>query len=505
MLMKIANSFADHFIKTCSPLTEQGSSNLSVLYNESRSKYIGTPHSREYEFDVELIDKIIRDMKRGKAAGLDGLTAEHLMNCHPILPSLLAKLFNLCMRIGCVPDKFGRSYTIPLLKCSNVNKSITVDDFRGISISPVISKVFEHCILGRFSEFFVTRDNQFGFKKSVGCMHAIYSARKIVDYYVNNGSTVNLCVLYISKAFDKMNHHGLFLKLMSKSIPVNLLSVLEFWFSNCLTFVKWMGVFSKGFQLNCGIRQGGVLSPYLFALYIDDINHTVAVSRLGCHIGSLCTSIIMFADDLLLLAPSVSALQKLLYLCESDLNFYDLAINPNKSYCIRIGPRYNFECANLCTKSGNEIHWVSEIRYLGVYLQAAKRFKGGFDHAKRAFFRTFNAIYGKVGSKATEDVILHLIYSKCLPSLLYGIESLPTVKADIRSLEFSYNRVLFKIFKTNNIDYITEYCFLFNIKKLSDLIVIRKERFLVRYSSNENNIVCRVFADIALADLSRVS
>ena len=63
-----------------------------------------------------------------------------------------------------------------LLKNSNsvYNKSITVDDFRGISISPVISTVFEHCILDRYAKFFVTSDNQFGFKKEHGCSHAIY-------------------------------------------------------------------------------------------------------------------------------------------------------------------------------------------------------------------------------------------------------------------------------------------------------------------------------------------
>jgi hypothetical protein len=146
--------------------------------------------------------------------------------------------------------------------------------------------------------------------------------------------------------------------------------------------------------------------------------------------------------------------KKLLLICEPDLNFLDFGKSPNKSFCSRIGPRYNYECSNLCTKSGNEFHWVSEIRYLGNYIQAAKRFKGGFDHAKRSFFRTFNAIYGKVGSNATEDVILQLTYSKCLPSLLYDTEALPIFKAAIRSLEFTYNRILFKVFKTRSILFI---------------------------------------------------
>jgi len=78
----------------------------------------------------------------------------------------------------------------------------------GISISPVVSKVFEYCILRRFSDFLNTHDSQFGFKnKSLGCSHAICCVRNIVNHYVTNGSTVNLCALDITKAFDRMSHH----------------------------------------------------------------------------------------------------------------------------------------------------------------------------------------------------------------------------------------------------------------------------------------------------------
>ena len=64
-----------------------------------------------------------------------------------------------------------------------------------------------------------------GLKKCVGCSHAIFPVRSIVDQYVSNGSTVNICALDISKAFDKMNHHCLFIKLMERYVPITLLSV----------------------------------------------------------------------------------------------------------------------------------------------------------------------------------------------------------------------------------------------------------------------------------------
>jgi len=77
---------------------------------------------------------------------------------------------------GYVPDGFGLSYTVPLPKINNasLSKSLTVDDFRGISISPVLSKVFEKCILDRYQRFFETSDNQFGFKKGIA-VHMLFT------------------------------------------------------------------------------------------------------------------------------------------------------------------------------------------------------------------------------------------------------------------------------------------------------------------------------------------
>ena len=110
-----------------------------------------------------------------------------------------------------------------------------MDDFPGVSISPVISKVFQHCILDRFGSFFVSHDIQFGFKKYIGCANAVCVLRSVVDYYVSYSSTVNICALDLSKAFDKMNQCGLFLKVME---TINLLVLLERWSAVRATCVK---------------------------------------------------------------------------------------------------------------------------------------------------------------------------------------------------------------------------------------------------------------------------
>jgi len=148
---------------------------------------------------------------------------------------------------------------------------MSCDDFRGITKSPILSKVFEYCLLDRYGNFLTSSDVQFGFKKGLGCRNAIYRVCDIVDRFVELRSTVKICALDLTKAFHKVNHHAMFMKLMKRHILVDLLKILENWLSEFYACVKWFASYSHEFKVISGIRQGSVLSPYLFAVYVDDI------------------------------------------------------------------------------------------------------------------------------------------------------------------------------------------------------------------------------------------
>ena len=156
-------------------------------------------------------------------------------------------------------------------------------------------------------------------------MQSIYTVRNLVDRFISGGSTVNICAIDLSKAFDKVNHCALFLKLMHRNIPCNLLCILEDWFNKCFTCFKWKSTYSAHFKIDFGVRQGSVLSPHLFAIYINDI-----ASRLGF---SQRAFIVLYADDILLVAPSLTELQSLFKMCVLELAWLDMCINTKKSCC----------------------------------------------------------------------------------------------------------------------------------------------------------------------------
>ena len=113
-------------------------------YLSMRFDYTGETLLDDYLIDVELIDTIIYNLQKGRAAGIDHLTAEHLQFSHPAISTVLTKLFNIMMVNSIVPDSFGTSNTVPIPKCDALGKPLSVNYFRGIPICPVISKLFEH-------------------------------------------------------------------------------------------------------------------------------------------------------------------------------------------------------------------------------------------------------------------------------------------------------------------------------------------------------------------------
>ncbi len=484
----IAEKFSNYFSNTYVANSLGRANSLKEDYVSLRENYCGFPADYNSLFDAELVGNAISSLSHGKAAGLDCITAEHLQYSHPVISTLLAKLFNLIIRCHHVPHGFCLSYTVPIPKTKDARyKAMTCDDFRGIAISSISSKVFEHCILYKFESFLSTNDNQFGFKKSIGCSHAIYTVKKIVDRFISNGYTANLCSIDLSKAFDKVNHHALLIKLMNKHTPVILLELLEFWLSNSWSCVKWADVFSPFFKVCFGVRQGSVLSPYLFALYLDDLIDDRTNGR--------TSFTILYADDVLILSSTLNELQHLLHMCEKELIWLDMSINIKKSCCLRIGHRFDSKCCTIVTVNGYSLPWVNELRYLGIFITSSRTFRCSLDYAKRAYYGSINAIFGKIGRNASEEVVLQLVASKCLPILMYGLEACCLKQSDIRSLDFAVNRFLMKLFNTANVNIIQDCATYFNFKLPSFLLLARTQTFMFNYNSS-NNSFCKLFRSI---------
>ena len=393
-----------------------------------------------------------------KAAGFDCLTVEHIIFAHESVVIVLRTLFNIMLHTGLVPDSFGIGKTTPVPKFKGCKRSVSADDFRGITICPVISKLFEHCIK-KFIDV-PTSVRQFGFKKNVGCENALHSLRKVVNYFNNRKSTINAGVIDLRKAFDKCNTFGILHMLQRKNINSCIINTLENWFSKSSTAVNWFGSMSQYVPLLSGVKQGGVLSPLLFTIFVDTVLDKLELTNRGCFVNFRCYNSFMYADDLILLSISVTDLQYLFKVCSDMFTELDLPINVSKCHCMRIGPRFNICCKPLKIQ-GNDVNWVNNINYLGVTIVSAKSFKCQWNESRARFYTSVNTILGRLSCNASIDVLLKLIRSQAVPSLLYGISAVTLSNTEIHSFTNAYNNIFYKIFRSfdkNTVSYCQWYC-----------------------------------------------
>ena len=141
-----------------------------------------------------------------------------------------------------------------------------------------------------------------------------------------------MCFLDASKAFDRVTHSIiLFRKLVERGVRGYIVRILMYWYSNQCMYVRWAGVLSHGFHVSNGVRQGGILSPYLFNVYMDDLS----IALNGCHTGYVVDNIpvnhLLYADDLVVFASSISGLRELMKVCDVFADSHDIKYNPNKS------------------------------------------------------------------------------------------------------------------------------------------------------------------------------
>jgi len=414
------------------------------------------------------ISEVIKLLKLGKASGLDLLASEHFKYCHEKIYVLLCLLFNSMLIHGYLPCKLMDTIISPVIKDKKGNIT-DKENYRPIAITCVSSKILELLILKRCEEFLSTTDNQFGFKKEHSTDMCVFVLKQILEYYSHFSSPVYICFLDASKAFDKINHWHLFYKLTKRNMPCIFVRLLSVWYASQVFVVRWGNTISLPFTVTNGVRQGGILSPVLFNVYMDELSLLLNRQPYGCILNNVSFNHMFYADDSVLLAPSPSALQKLLNICDGFATMYDIKYNVKKSFvmCIR-SKQWKQLYIPECYLDGNALKQTSTHKYLGVFL--SEHLNDTFDvlRQRKSIFARGNVLISRF-KHCSDDVKAQLFKSYC--STLYCSQLWNNhTKASLTKLSSAYNkvfRILMKaeprcsisnLFVTNNVDSL--YCIL---------------------------------------------
>ena len=180
-------------------------------------------------------------------------------------------------------------------------------------------------------------DMQFGFKPKSSTTQCTFSVLETIQYYISNRSNVYAILLDESKAFDRVHYVKLFRMLLDNGLCPMVAKLLLFMYINQNVNVRWGHKTSESFGVSNGVKQGGVLSPVLFSVYMDGLLNRLKNTKVGCYVGQIFVGAMAYADDVILLAPTRSAMQTMLNTCSSYAKEFQVLFNPNKSIHILFG------------------------------------------------------------------------------------------------------------------------------------------------------------------------
>jgi hypothetical protein len=307
-----------------------------------------------------------------------------------------------------------------------------------------MSKVLELYILDSFSSYLDTGCNQFGFKKNHSADQCVFILKEVVSFYHMYSSPVYSAMLDSSKAFDRVNHSHLFDKLLKRNVPKLVVRLLFMWYRTQSCVVKWENVISDSFKVSNGVRQGSVLSPKLFNVFIEELSLKLASMKVGCFINSVCYNHLAYADDAVILAPSPAALQELLNVCEQFASDNEMIYNVTKSRCIAFVPAVygNINVPNVSLGS-KVLKRVSSHKYLGAIITQDLVDDDDIERQTHAIYVRGNVLIQKF-KQCSDQVKLKLFQSYCSTFYMSHLWCNNKRKTQ-QSLKVAYNNIFRKL------------------------------------------------------------
>ena len=477
----IANMWKEHYCKLLNSNKDVSCRNKVVKTIKNMSECV------DVNIDISDVVLALKQLKLGKTVGIDNLQAEHFMYADKAILCLIAMIIN-CMILHCyMPDLLMETIIIPIVK--DKKKLITdKNNYRPVAITTVFSKMFEMIVLSRYEYMLLTHDNQFGFKSKHSTDLCVFSLKQIIEFYNSMSSPVYVCFLDASKAFDRLNHWVLFSKLIDRGIPLLIVRLFIFWYSKQQFCIKWGGSFSTKFTITNGVRQGGVISPVYFNVYMDQLSCNLIKSGLGCHINGYLVNHLMYADDSCIIAPTPSALQKLLKICEHYGESHTIVYNVLKTKCMAFIPK-KYKQLSIPYMFLNEIKltMVDNIEYLGVTITSMLNDDHDMMRHKRYLYSKGNLIVRNF-KLCSDQVKLKLFKTFCYN--IYGGHLWTGYKtSDMQALVVSFNDVFRALFNVQRGVSMSEIYVFSGIDHLKVLLRKAMYRFRVRLLKSKNSII----------------
>ncbi|MEW8548219.1 MAG: reverse transcriptase family protein [Candidatus Thiodiazotropha sp.] len=393
----------------------------------------------------EEILKSVKSMKESKSAGLDNLPPGIFIHCIDIIIPLVKRFFNRLLDLGEFPEDWGLSFIVPVHKKGDIN---CVENYRGISLLDIFGKIYTSIINRRL--IFVTNlysiisEAQAGFRNGYSTIDNLFILQGVISKYLSKRhGKLYVGFVDFKAAFDSVHRDKLWLSLNHYGVKGKLLSSIKAVYRSVKACVKVNSTLTEFFDCHVGLRQGCMISPVLFSLFINEFTELIEQSGLrGIQLYPDLVELflLLFADDVALLSDSVIGLQRQLNLLYDFCKDKKLQVNIRKTKVVVFKNGPMLARNEKWTFDGQRLDVVNCFSYLGLSLSMQLSFNrmasDQATKAKRVLISLLNSLYDL--GQLPKDIFFKIFDRKISPLLLYGSEIWGCLKRESVELVHRY-------------------------------------------------------------------
>lgn len=362
-------------------------------------------------------------------------------------------------------------------------------------MSSSIGKLTDLIFLRRNTHQLKTSEMQYAFKPKMSTTMCTLVLKEVVTHYWSNQTPVYACFLDATKAFDRVRFDQLFDILIDRQVNPFDLRLLMHSYEHQEVRASWKGQHTQYFPTSNGVKQGSIAAPTLFCLYLESLLDSVKDEGIGCWIGNHFYGCLAYADDITLLSPTLTGLQKMIRVCERVSGELDIQFNSKKTVCVAFNAGRRIPTSSL-SLANSALEWSQVVRHLGNFLESNLSEATEIQKKRGALFGQANAILGTFAGieRTTTSRIFH---SQC--AHYYGSQAWNLCDRHVQSFYSACNSCARRLFDLPHMTH-TRYLPLFTGRPLArDSINCTARKFhrslLDSFNSNVRFLAHRALTD----------
>lgn len=370
---------------------------------------------------------------------------------------ILTKICTLAWNEGKIPNDWKIGVIVPIFKKGNKRDC---NNYRGITLLSIASKVYERILEAKLVNQIDNQleESQSGFRKGRSIHDHIFTIKQITEKIRNTNVQVYQAFLDLEKAFDRLPRSEVQKTLINKNIDQNLRRAIMSFYSDTRSYVRTDNMHSEEFSIREGVRQGGVLSPILFNLVMDDVMKETRRETSKLLVGyqnmqPVWINECAFADDIVIFARNETELKRNLNTWNNKLSSKNLKINENKTKIMISGK--SEEMVNI-EINDQIIEQVNSFKYLGVQIESQghqnQEITARVQSAANLYHSIKNTFLGK--KEVSLKTKISVFNSVFVPILTFGSESWVLTKRQeslIQAVEMKYLRKVLGVTRMNKL------------------------------------------------------